>query len=45
MAWRREPELTDEDINAINESEAQIDRGEYVEFDEFAAGSRILAES
>jgi len=30
-------ELTEAELNAIEESEAQIDRGEYAEFDAFAA--------
>jgi Arc/MetJ-type ribon-helix-helix transcriptional regulator len=32
--------LTDEDVAAINESEEQIDRGEFVDFKEFAAQMR-----
>ena len=32
--------LTDEDVDAINEAEAQIDRGEFVDFDTFAAEMR-----
>lgn len=32
--------LTDEDMVAIHESEAQIDRGESVEFDTFASEMR-----
>lgn len=32
--------LTDEDIEAIKESDAQIDRGECVDFDTFAAEMR-----
>jgi hypothetical protein len=33
-------ELTDEDAEAINEAEDQIDRGDFVEFDTFAAEMR-----
>ena len=33
-------ELDEEDITAINESDAQIDRGEFVEFSTFAAEMR-----
>jgi len=33
-------ELADEDVEAINEAEAQIDRGEFVDFDTFAAEMR-----
>jgi hypothetical protein len=33
-------ELTDEDVAVINESEDQIDRGEFVDFDTFAAELR-----
>jgi predicted transcriptional regulator len=32
--------LTDEDVAAINEAEAEIDRGEYVDLQEFAAQMR-----
>jgi Arc/MetJ-type ribon-helix-helix transcriptional regulator len=32
--------LTDEDIESIDKSESQIDRGECVDFDEFAAEVR-----
>lgn len=37
-----EPEdaLTDEDLAAIKESDEQFDRGEYVDFDAFAAEMR-----
>ena len=35
-----EETLTEDDLRAIEESEAQIDRGEYVEFDAFAADMR-----
>ena len=40
MRTRADAELTDEDVDAINESEAQIDRGESVDFDDFAAAMR-----
>ena len=40
MNWQQEPVLTGEDVDAINESEAQIDRGEHVEFDALAAEMR-----
>lgn len=40
MRDRADAELTDEDVDAINESEAQIDRGEFVDFDGFAAAMR-----
>jgi hypothetical protein len=33
-------ELTEADLKAIEESDAQIDRGEWVEFDAFAAEMR-----
>ena len=33
-------ELTDEDVKAITEAEAQIDRGEYVDFATFASEMR-----
>jgi Arc/MetJ-type ribon-helix-helix transcriptional regulator len=33
-------ELSDEDVEAINEAEDQIDRGETVDFDTFAADMR-----
>jgi Arc/MetJ-type ribon-helix-helix transcriptional regulator len=33
-------ELSDEDVEAINEAEDQIDRGETVDFDTFAAEMR-----
>ena len=33
-------ELTDEDVDAINEAEGQIDRGEFVDFDTFCAEMR-----
>jgi Arc/MetJ-type ribon-helix-helix transcriptional regulator len=33
-------ELSDEDVEAINEAEDQIDRGETVDFDTFAADTR-----
>ena len=33
-------ELTDKDVEAINEAEDQIDRGEFVDFDTFAAEMR-----
>jgi putative addiction module CopG family antidote len=33
-------ELSDEDIEAINEAEAQIDRGEFIDLDTFAAEMR-----
>jgi Arc/MetJ-type ribon-helix-helix transcriptional regulator len=35
-----EVELTEEDIEAIKEADEQIDRGEYIEFQEFAARMR-----
>jgi Arc/MetJ-type ribon-helix-helix transcriptional regulator len=40
MLAGEEFELTDEDVEAINESEDQIDRGEFVDFDTFAAAMR-----
>ena len=33
-------DLTDEDVDEINRSEDEIDRGEYVDFDTFAAEMR-----
>jgi hypothetical protein len=35
-----EPTLTDEDVAAINAAEAEIDRGEGTDFDDFAARMR-----
>ena len=40
MLARADAELTDEDVEAINESEAQFERGETVDFDAFAAAMR-----
>ena len=40
MRDRADAELSDGDVDAINESEAQIDRGESVDFDDFAAAMR-----
>ena len=37
---QEECSLTDADVDALNEAESQIDRGEFVEFDEFAAKMR-----
>ena len=36
----QEPELTEEDVAAINAADEEIDRGEYVEFDNFASAMR-----
>ena len=40
MLAGEEFELTDDDVEAINEAEDQIDRGEFVDFDSFAAELR-----
>lgn len=40
MLARQEAELTDEDVEAIIQSEAEIDAGEFVDFDDFAARMR-----
>ena len=40
MLAGEEFELTDEDVDAINEADDQIGRGEFVEFDTFAAEMR-----
>jgi Arc/MetJ-type ribon-helix-helix transcriptional regulator len=40
MLTGKQFELTDEDVEAINEAEDQIDRGEFVDFDTFAAEMR-----
>ena len=40
MDEREEYALDDEDVAAIIESEEQIDRGEFVEFETFAAEMR-----
>lgn len=40
MLAQADAELTDEDVDAINESEEQFDRGEFVDFDAFAAEMR-----
>jgi Arc/MetJ-type ribon-helix-helix transcriptional regulator len=40
MREQEASEPDDEDIAAINEAEAQIDRGEFVEFSQFAADMR-----
>ena len=32
--------LTEDDVTAINESEAQIDRGEFIDFDAFSSQMR-----
>ena len=37
---RDESALTDEDVKAINQAEEEMDRGEVVEFDTFAAEMR-----
>ena len=37
---RDERALTDEDVKAINEAEEEMDRGELVDFDTFAAEMR-----
>jgi Arc/MetJ-type ribon-helix-helix transcriptional regulator len=40
MRAREAAELSDEDADAINEAEAQIDSGDFVDFDTFAAEAR-----
>jgi Arc/MetJ-type ribon-helix-helix transcriptional regulator len=40
MLAHEDAELSDEDVDAINESEEQFDRGEFVDFDAFAVEMR-----
>jgi Arc/MetJ-type ribon-helix-helix transcriptional regulator len=40
LARREGAVLSDEDAAAINEADAEIDRGEFVDFDTFAAEAR-----